>query len=124
MTNVLSMSAFKVGNPVEGFVLMKAHDFTRGAGYSCSRGFHVSATDILRSCCLTYSPKQITYIGIIRLSSLTSTRVVSKRFCLKFCCLDSTVPREPQLASFTSRTQSNASRNSASSWLLVGPTTF
>jgi hypothetical protein len=31
MTNVLSMSALKVGNLVEGFVLMKAHDFTRGS---------------------------------------------------------------------------------------------
>jgi hypothetical protein len=73
---------------------------------------------------ITYSPKQIAYIGIISLSSLTSTRVVSKRFCLKFRCLASTVPSEPQLASFISRTQSNASRNSASWWLLAGPTTF
>jgi hypothetical protein len=81
---------------------MKAHDFTRGFGYFCSRGFHVSATDILRSCCLTYSPKQITYIGIISLSSLTSTRVVSKRFCVKFRCVASTIPSEPQLASFIS----------------------
>ena len=51
MTNMLPMSAFKVGNPVEGVVLMKADDLTRGLGYFCSHGFHVSATGILRSCC-------------------------------------------------------------------------
>jgi hypothetical protein len=49
MANMLLMSAFKVGNPIEEVVLMKAHDFTRGPGYFCSDGFHVSATRILRS---------------------------------------------------------------------------
>jgi hypothetical protein len=53
MANMLLMSAFKVGNPVEETVLMKAHDFTRGPGYCCSHGFHVSATGILRSLPLT-----------------------------------------------------------------------
>lgn len=47
---MLLMSAFKIGDPVEGFVLMKAHDFTRDLRCLCSRGFHVSATAILRSC--------------------------------------------------------------------------
>jgi hypothetical protein len=50
MANMLLMSAFKVGDPVEGFVLMKAHDLTRDLGYFCSCRFHVSATNILRSC--------------------------------------------------------------------------
>jgi hypothetical protein len=42
MTNMLLMPAFKFGNPVETFILMKTHDFTRdSAGNSRSHGFHV-----------------------------------------------------------------------------------
>jgi hypothetical protein len=40
---MLLMAAFKVGNPIEEVVLMKAHDLTRGPDHFCSHGFHVSA---------------------------------------------------------------------------------
>jgi hypothetical protein len=40
MTNMLPMSAFKVGNPVEGVILMKAHDLTRGLGYLAEYRVH------------------------------------------------------------------------------------
>src|SRR5258707_14234316 len=48
VTNMLLMSAFKIGNPVQAFVLMKGDDFTRDSGDSCSHGFHMEITVILR----------------------------------------------------------------------------
>jgi hypothetical protein len=41
VTNMLSMSAFKIGNPVEAFVLMKGNDFTRDSWHFCSHGLHI-----------------------------------------------------------------------------------
>src|SRR6266478_3138781 len=38
VTNMLLMPAFKVGNPVQAFVLMKGDDFTRDSGDFCSHG--------------------------------------------------------------------------------------
>jgi hypothetical protein len=49
MANMLLMSAFEVGNPVEKFILMKPHDFTGDSGHFCSHGFHIEANVILRS---------------------------------------------------------------------------
>jgi hypothetical protein len=49
MANMLLMSAFEVGNPVEKFILMKTHDFTRDSGHFCSHGFHIEANVSLRS---------------------------------------------------------------------------
>ena len=41
MPNMLLMSAFKVGNPVEGFILMETCDLTRGSRDFCLHGFHI-----------------------------------------------------------------------------------
>ena len=41
VTNMLLMSAFKICNPVEAFVLMEGDDFTRDSGHFCSHGFHI-----------------------------------------------------------------------------------
>ena len=41
VTNMLLLSAFKIGNPVQAFVLMKGDDFTRDSGDFCSHGFHI-----------------------------------------------------------------------------------
>ena len=49
MANMLSMSAFKISNPVEEVVLVKTHDLTGRPGYSCWHGFHVIASAIVRS---------------------------------------------------------------------------
>ena len=47
MANMLLMSAFEVGNPVEAFILMKTHNFARdSAGNWRSHGFHVYSTVI------------------------------------------------------------------------------
>ena len=39
---MLSMAAFKVGNPIQGVVSMKTHNFTWGPGRFCLHGVHVS----------------------------------------------------------------------------------
>ena len=49
VTNMLLMSAFKIGNPVEAFVLMKGDDFTWDSGRFCTHGFHIEPTAILCS---------------------------------------------------------------------------
>jgi hypothetical protein len=49
MAYVLLMSAFEVGNPVEKFILMKTHNFTRESRHFCSHGFHIEANVMLRS---------------------------------------------------------------------------
>ncbi len=49
MANMLLMSAFEVGNPIEKFILMKTRDFTRDSGHFCSHGFHIEANVILCS---------------------------------------------------------------------------
>jgi hypothetical protein len=41
MANMLLVSACEVGDPVETFVLMEAHDFARDSGHLCSHGFHI-----------------------------------------------------------------------------------
>ena len=41
---MLLMSAFKISNPIEGFILVKANNFTRDAGYICSHGFHIESS--------------------------------------------------------------------------------
>ncbi len=49
MAYMLLMPTFEVGNPVEKFILVKTHDFTRDSGHFCSHGFHMEANVILRS---------------------------------------------------------------------------
>ena len=49
MAYMLSMSAFKIGNPVEGFIKMKSDYFTADSGHLCLHGFHVEANPILRA---------------------------------------------------------------------------
>ena len=44
MADMLLMSAFKVRDPVETFVLMESHDFARFSGYFSSHGFHMEPT--------------------------------------------------------------------------------
>ena len=41
MAYMLLMSTVEVGNPVEKFILMKTHDFSRDSGRFCSHGFHM-----------------------------------------------------------------------------------
>ena len=41
---VLLMSAFKISNPIEGFILMEADNFTRDSGDICSHGFHIESS--------------------------------------------------------------------------------
>jgi hypothetical protein len=41
VANLLLMPAFKVGNPVEAFILMKSDNFARDAGRFCSHGLHM-----------------------------------------------------------------------------------
>ena len=48
VTNTLLMSAFKIGNPVEAFIQMIIHNFTRSSSQLCSQGFHMEITAILR----------------------------------------------------------------------------
>lgn len=43
MANMLLMAAFKVGNPIEEVVLMKAHDPPGGPAHFGAHGFHRSA---------------------------------------------------------------------------------
>ncbi|MGB9434031.1 MAG: hypothetical protein WBQ89_17440 [Candidatus Acidiferrum sp.] len=44
MANMLLMTAFEVGNPIEVFILMKSHNFTGDSGHACSHGFHMEPT--------------------------------------------------------------------------------
>src|SRR6267143_6857187 len=44
VTNMLLMSAFKIGNPVEAFI----HNFTGSSSQLRSHGFHMEITAILR----------------------------------------------------------------------------
>jgi hypothetical protein len=48
---MLSMSAFKVSNPIEELVLVKTDNPPSGSGYFCLHGFHVKAESILRYLC-------------------------------------------------------------------------
>src|SRR5271157_3621041 len=56
MANMLLMTTFEVGNPVEVFILMKSHNFTGDSGHACSHGFHMPPTAILRALPLMLAP--------------------------------------------------------------------
>jgi hypothetical protein len=43
MAYMLSMSAFKISNPIEEFILVKTDNLTRGSGHFCLHWFHVEA---------------------------------------------------------------------------------
>ncbi len=50
VTNMLLMSAFKIGNPVQAFVLMKGDDFTRDSGgpLTFDGGIHAGPSPAIR----------------------------------------------------------------------------
>lgn len=49
MAYMLLMSAFKISNPIEGFILVKTNNFTRNPGDFCLHGFHFEPNAIVRS---------------------------------------------------------------------------
>ena len=44
MAYMLLMSAFKISNPIEGFILVKANNFTKDSGDLCSHGLHIESS--------------------------------------------------------------------------------
>jgi hypothetical protein len=49
MANMLSMSAFKISNPIEEIILVKTDNLTRDSGYFCLHRFDIEVEPILRS---------------------------------------------------------------------------